>query len=164
MKKIALVILMLSTLSCALAKKSKQKKKQKATTSNIVSVGLHRTMCYGQCPDYIIDINKNGTATYTGNRFTLDTGIFQKNIGVEKAKGIIDMFVKYKVDTCKEMYDNPLPDLPGLNITINYKNTKKTIYSASFGPDFLREIAEVMDEAGLKKDDSWKKIGMPKLD
>jgi hypothetical protein len=163
MKKIALVILMLSTISCALAKKSKQKKIPKATVSNIVSVGIHRTMCFGQCPDYTIDINKDGTATYTGKRFTQDTGIFQKNIGVEKAKGIIDMFVKYRVDTCKDIYENPLPDLPGLNVTIVYKKSKKTIYSAAFGPDFLKEIAAVIDESGTKNDDSWKKIGMPEV-
>jgi hypothetical protein len=72
--------------------------------------------------------------------------------------------MKYRIDTCREMYENRIPDLPGLNFIIKYKKGKQKIYSAGFGPEFLAEIAAAMDEAGIKKDKTWKKTGMPKLD
>lgn len=163
MKKFTLVILLFAVAFSTFAKSGKCRWWQRKCNT-IISVGLHRTVCYGHCPDYTIDVNKNGTVTYTAIRFTPDTGIFTKDIGKEKAAEIIDMFTKYQVDTCAEMYENRIPDLPGLNIFIKYKKSKKTIYSAAWGPHFLTEIAEVLDETGKKTDDSWKKIGMPKLE
>ncbi len=163
MKKIALLILLFAGSMCAFAGIAKNKKKQQKP-NEILSVGMHRTVCFGRCPDYKIEIDNEGMATYTAIRFNDDTGIFKKNIGKKKAKEIIDMFVQYRVDTCKEMYENRIPDLPGLNITINYRKGKKTIYNAGFGPAFLGEIAGTIDEAGIKKDNTWKKKGMPKLD
>lgn len=158
--------MLLVVLPGAFAMKAKKKKKQKAT-SEIISVSIHHTVCFGMCPDYIVDINKDGTATYTAKRFTPDTGIFKKNIGKAKAKEIIGMAVKYRIDTCSEMYDNRIPDLPGLNVTVNFAKKKKTIYSAHFGPEFLTEIANAMDEVGRKTETNntgWRKTGMPKLD
>lgn len=146
-------------------KTAKTKKKQKANA--IVSVSMHRTVCFGQCPDYIIDINASGMATYTARMFTPDTGVFRKNIGKAKAAEIIALFNKYRVDTCSEMYENPLSDLPGLNMHINYKKgKKKSVFNCAFGPSFLNEIAESMDAVGKKEeinDPTWKKTGMPKM-
>jgi hypothetical protein len=167
MKKLSLLILLVAgTLSVNAktnAPQAKQAKKQ-APAKEIVSVGIHRTVCFGQCPDYKIEIEKGGMTTYTAMRFTPDTGIFRKNIGKKKAKEIIDLCMKYRIDTCREMYENRIPDLPGLNFIIKYKKGKQKIYSAGFGPEFLAEIAAAMDEAGIKKDKTWKKTGMPKLD
>jgi len=170
MKKITLLILIFvaacgifSANAAPFSPKGKQKKKQ-VQSNEIVSIGIHRTVCFGRCPDYKIEIDKAGMATYTAMRFTDDTGIFKKNIGKSKAKAIIDLCNSYRIDTCREMYENRIPDLPGLNITVKFKTGKKTIYNAGFGPDFLAEIAGQIDELGIKKDKSWKKTGMPKLD
>ena len=168
MKKFSLLILFLAGIIPAMAQSkfigSDKKKKKKVVSKEIVSVGIHRTLCFGQCPDYKIEITKKGIATYTGMRFTPDTGIFTKNIGKAQAKAIIDMCRKYRIDTCSEMYENRIPDMPGLNFVIKYAKGKKSIYSAGFGPEFLTEIATRIDEIGMKKDNTWKKIGMPKLD
>lgn len=167
MKRIVALIIMTAVLvpvADACWWKRKRKKKLKAN-HEVVSVGIHRTVCFGSCPDYTIDVNKNGTVTYTANRFTPDTGIFVKTISKEKAREIIGLVEKYRADTCREMYENRIPDLPGLNVKINFHRNSKTIYSANFGPKFLTEIATEIDEVGKKTDnEGWKKIGMPKLD
>ncbi len=167
MKKIILVILLIAVAFGSFAKTAKAKKKKQLAPTTIMSVGMHRTVCYGKCPDYVVDIAADGTATYTAKRFTPEIGIFKKNIGKAKAEELIGMFTKYRVDTCSEMYENRIPDLPGLNIYIRYPNKTKTIYSAGFGPEFLTEIGEALDAAGRKpegKDKTWKKTGMPKVD
>ncbi|MCF8448511.1 MAG: DUF6438 domain-containing protein [Taibaiella sp.] len=163
MKKLTLLFLLLIAASASFAKMAKQKKKSKAT-NEIVSVGMHRTVCFGTCPDYKIEIDRNGSVTYTAIRFTADTGIFKKNIGKAKAKEIMDMFVKYRADTCREMYESLIADLPGLNFTMRYKDRKKNIYTSGFGPEFLTDIAEAMDAIVATKDKTWRKTGMPKVD
>lgn len=164
MKKLTLVILLLSVIVGVQAKQAKKKKKQAAKTGEIISVEMHRTVCYGKCPDYLININKDGTVTYTARMFTPDTGIFKKTIGKAKAAEVIALFKQYRVDTCMEMYENRLSDLPGLNMTINYKKSTKKVFNCDWGPIFLKEIAHAMEDVGKKPEDAgaeWKKVGMP---
>ena len=162
MKRITLVILMLGVVFAGYAKGGKCKRRH-MSARKIVSVGIRRTVCFGSCPEYSIEITKKGIITYTGKRFTKDTGIFEKNIGREAAKKIIDLYVQYRVDTCQDTYENMIPDLPGLIVTVNFKRCKKTIYNAGFGPKYLEFIASKVDAVGIKKDASWIKTGMPDL-
>ena len=161
MKKITLLVLALMIGGAAIAK-HKHKKKQKAANTNITSVLMHRTACFGRCPEYSIEIGSDGNTIYTGMRFTADTGAFQKKIDVAKAQDIFKQFDTYHVDTCRNVYYNRVEDLPGINLTIKYKDSTKTIRNANFGPGFLRQLATSIDEAGKKTDDSWQKIATPK--
>lgn len=168
MKKLVPVILLLacalqvSTATAGAFGIAKAKKKSKSSKS-LTSVGFHRTVCFGKCPEYKIEMDRSGNVTYTGLRFADDTGIFKKNIGKAKAKAIFDLCDKYRIDTCREMYENQIPDVPGLNFTLKWSKKKKTIFNAGFGPQFLEEIAAEMDAVGKRTDNTWKKVGVPKL-
>lgn len=159
MRKLLAVILVMSVLPVAYGKQ-----KKKRDRNEILYVGVHHTVCFGQCPDYSIEINKKNIATFTAYRFNSDTGIFKKTLKSGTAEKLIGMCKRYKVDTCQDWYENPLPDLPGVVLNIRYKDRKKTIHNADRGPSFLIEIANAIDEAGKRDDNSWKKTGMPKLD
>lgn len=159
MKKITLLIFAIIISGAAIAK-HKHKKKQSSGNA-ITSVSMRRTACYGRCPEYTIEINENGMATFTGIRFTPDTGTFRKNIGASKAIEIINQFETYRADTCQNGYRNRIEDLSGLILTINYKDSTKTIRNANFGPIFLRQLGQAIDAAGKKTDDSWEKVTNP---
>lgn len=160
MRKTALLILGLAICVPGFSKHKKSKKKKQLAANEIQSVTIHRTTCFGRCPDYFIELKRDGTVTYTGIRFTEDTGIFQKNIGNAAAMVLNDL-ASYKPDTCQDQYVNRIPDLPGLIYIIKYGNKTKTIHTAQFGPVFLQRMAEKIDEAGKKTDNTWKKVGMP---
>ncbi len=154
MKKILLAVIAMSLLAPAFAL---SKKKKKNVKSPITSVTLHRTACYGKCPEYTITLHKDGTVTYTGIRNVPDSGTYKKNIGSAKTMAIINELIGYKVDTCSKMYNNRIPDLPGIMYTINYKDSVKKIYSAEWGPTYLKKVAAEIDGVGKKTDNSWKK-------
>ncbi|MBX2907781.1 MAG: hypothetical protein KF744_17175 [Taibaiella sp.] len=139
-------------------------KKKTRGAKGLTSVGIHHTVCFGKCPDYRIEVDRDGNVTYTSMRFCDDTGIFKKNVGKAKVKSIFALCEKYRIDTCREMYENQIPDLPGLNFTLKSGKKKQMIFNASFGPMFLQEIAAEIDAVGKKTDNTWKKVGMPKLD
>jgi len=160
MKKIAIMILAMAVGFGATAKQNrKTKKKKKEQPSSIVSVTMHRTACFGRCPDYTIEIDHNGNVTYTGIRFVDDSGVYTKNIGRAKAITFINQLASYKVDTCREMYETRIPDLPGINYEIKYTNKVQKIITANGGPAYLSEMATAMDDVGKKNDDkAWKKV------
>lgn len=156
MKKLLLAVIAIAMVAPAIAKT--KKKKKHIVNSAITSVQMHRTACYGRCPDYTIELNKDGMATYTGIRFVDDSGIYKKDIGTTKTMAIINQLIAYRVDTCQKNYPNRIPDVPGIIYVINYKDSTKTIFNANWGPQFLKDVATDMDNVGKKTDKTWKKV------
>ena len=160
MKKISLLILAV-ILCCSVFAKQKKQPKKKKVTNTITSVLIFRTGCFGQCPTYTVLIDDNGWATYTAIRFNADTGAYLKEIGVAKAKEILNEVNSYKPDTCKDVYDNLATDLPGLNFTIKYTTKTKMIRNAKFGPGFLQTLGAHIEAVGKKSAENgsgWQKV------
>lgn len=145
MRKIALSllpVLMISLFACA------QKK--------ISSVKMNRTACFGRCPVYSVEIYPTGLVRYSGALFTNHIGVYETNIGKTKAQHLMKEFSMYRVDTCKNQYENRIVDLPGIIFNIKYGKTNKRINNAHFGPMFLRTLADHVDSLS-QVNDSWKK-------
>jgi len=158
MKKLTWVILLLVAGTAAFAKQHKHKG-NKAPANNIVSVSLRHTACYGRCPVYTIEVNKDGIATYTATLFNQDTGVFIKNLGIKKVMEIINRFNIYRIDTCKDKYESRHTDLPGTILAIKYHDSTKTIMDANAGPPILAELRTMMDGLITKKlDNTWQKV------
>lgn len=157
----ALFIVVLT--ACAQQKKTSSSTTTQATISNkqakqLNYIGMERTACFGRCPAYLIELYPDGLVRYTSRHFTEYEGIFEKNIGAEKTQAIITEFKNYKVDTCRDMYDAYIQDLPGITYTLKFGTIEKRILHAEFGPGFLKTMADKIDKIGLP-DKSWKKTG-----
>ncbi len=140
--------------ACAHQKKNS---KNTETKTEINAVTMHRSTCFGRCPDYTLVLHKDGLVRYTGKRFTEMTGVYEKNVGEKKVAELFKLFGDYNVDTCKREYPMLISDLPGLDFTIDRTNTTQTIRNAHFGPYYLKEIAGIIDRE-IKPDASWTKI------
>ena len=145
MKKLLLLFCMLFFVTAYAQKKS------------INKVSMHRTACFGKCPTYSLEINKNGSVIYTSVRFTKFDGVYTKKFSIYKVKNIFLQINLLKLDTCKNEYEQIIADLPGLNFNIDYTNAKKQIVNAHFGPKFLKRLAMNIDKE-FSIDSTWKKI------
>ena len=155
MKKLVLLALAFLIFCSAQAKHRKHKKSGKPL-NKIETIKMQRTACYGRCPTYIIELNKNGLAYYTAYRFTADSGVFEKYIGEKRAGEIFDQAINSNIDTCQNVYPMRIPDLPGLIFTIKYTDSTKIINNANFGPAVLRKLADALDSLPNKKvDETW---------
>lgn len=163
MKKKLLTFITISAIifsACAQQKKATASKASatKAAATKIEQVAMERTPCFGTCPAYRIEINKNGHAKYTSMHYTEYEGVYEKNFDAAQVAILFKEFESYKVDTCKEEYNNMIADVPGLNYYIKYAKKTTTISNAHFGPDFLSELSKKVDEFA-KVDGTWKKTG-----
>jgi hypothetical protein len=139
-----------------------QKKVSKLTAKGLSYARYERTACFGRCPAYMVEVYTNGLMRYTGRQFTEYTGVYEKNIGTAKAQSILKKYAANKVDTCRDIYDNVLPDVPGLNYVFTINGKEKNISNAGFGPKFLEALAVEVDKVA-KPDKTWKKIRDLKL-
>lgn len=151
-----IAILILAMTACAQSKKVKSDVSANTSDLNIKYLSMERTACFGTCPMYKIELFEDGKVIYTGQMYATPEGTYEKNIGAEKVKAILDKFENYRVDTCQNEYEMLISDLPGLIYIIKSGNKTKQINNAHFGPDFLKRLGKIIDEA-VKPDDTWKK-------
>ena len=154
-KSILIIVALFIGLSSATAKSKKQK--IKTASSDIHFIYMRRTACFGKCPDYSLDIKNDGTVKYSGYYFVKDSGVFEKHFSIAKVKPLFDEIAKDRLDTCKDQYENRIPDVAGIIFKIGYKGKTKEIHNAHFGPDFLKDLVPKFDEFA-KVDKSWKKL------
>lgn len=128
-------------------------------------VQMWRTACFGKCPIYKVEVYDNGLIRYTGIHFVSDTGIYEKNIGHDRAAKILDQFSARRVDTLQTAYKANIVDLPGINYVFQYGKTTKQVSRAEFGPSFLRELSGEVDKLvkdspgdAPEVDRTWKKV------
>jgi uncharacterized protein YecE (DUF72 family) len=104
-------------------------------------------------------VNNKACVVYAAIANVPDTGRFIKKIS---RKAQVELFAKilaWQVDTCRDNYENRLPDLPGLTVSVRYAGHTKTIYDADYGPAFLKTMAATVETlAGKKTGDGWKRI------
>lgn len=146
--------------ACAQQKKataSKTAVETKKSTPAIEQVVMERTPCFGTCPAYKLEVNKSGKVVFTSWSNTKAEGVFEKTFEPGKVQELFAQFEKKQVDTCKEEYDNMIPDVPGVNFYFKYDNGIETrISNAHFGPEFLQHLALATDKfSGV--DDTWEK-------
>ena len=164
MRKQLLIVLLISITvftACAHGRKTIRKKTTKATTTSsakgLTSVTMQRGACFGRCPEYVLTINSNGMAEYSGKRNADPMGVYQKNVGAAKAQELMKAFMDFRADTCSARYTSRIADMPGLNFTLTINGRQKTIDNANFGPPYFLELSDDMDALG-KVDATWKKI------
>lgn len=156
------VALPLAFAACTGSKQSAQAQASlnttaKASTTDINYIRMHRTSCFGRCPDYIVELYADGRARYTGRNFTDYSGIYETKLDPSAIAGVFSEFATYRVDTCKDVYQQTITDLPGIIYDIEYATKSKKINNAHFGPPFLRSLADKIDEV-VKVDESWTKV------
>ncbi len=157
--------LLMAIVLTACAQQKKTGDKAKMTDYSYIK--MERTNCFGTCPNYFIEIYKDGLVRYTGRRFAKPDGTYEKNVGAETAGKILKEAAGYRVDTCKDAYDMLITDVPGIHIDVQYGSEEKHIRNANFGPDFLKRIALEMDASFKPAEDNttgWKKTAEYKAD
>ncbi len=140
--------------ACATAKKP--------TGNAIITLEFSRGACFGKCPVYSIKLYNTGLVRYTGTSFVKYQGVYEKKFKKADIQKLLDEAAAYHIDTCQEKYMY-VPDMPGIDYTITYKNKTKKIQNAHRGPEFLRQLATDIDSA-VKVDGNWKKIAAKTTD
>ena len=63
----------------------------------------------------------------------------------------------YRADTCSDLYESRIADLPGLFYTLTINGKQKQIHNANFGPEYLTTLSDEFDKH-FRIDGSWTKI------
>jgi len=110
-------------------------------------ITLRRTPCFGECPDYTVTIDRDGTVAYDGRRFVRVTGRQTARISAAAVKALLDEFQQIDFFSLKDRYNAPVTDLPTTYVTLRLGERSKTVEDYVGAPKPLRDLERHIDEA-----------------
>ena len=85
-----------------------------------LKITLSRTMCFGACPSYHVEIDGNGHVSYTGEANVAVKGDASAEIPRAQVRRLYNAFRKAQFFWLYDAYRAPITDLPEYHIGISY--------------------------------------------
>lgn len=116
---------------------------------------FERTLCYGTCPAYRIEVRKDGNCYYEGMKFTERLGKYKAVITKDQFQKIVDEGNRIGYFTMEGVYDNEaVTDVPSVLIMICGPQGPKQVHDRMNAPSELRAFEKFIDSILLNLD--WK--------
>ncbi len=113
-----------------------------------VIITLERTMCFGTCPDYRLQIYGSGEVVYEGRGFVQVEGIRRARISERKVRDLVLEFEEIGFFQLDDRYAVAATDLPSIIVSINLEGRVKTVTIYGGGaPKGLTDLVEKIEEA-----------------
>jgi hypothetical protein len=122
-------------------------------------IRLYRSMCFGTCPSYTVEISGNGDVTYVGGPHVRVAGVQRSKISQESVRDLYESFVRVGYFSMREIYCMRVTDLSTSTTSIEYDGRMKEVINYNTGPDELRYLEQKIDDvAGTLK---WVPVPVP---
>jgi hypothetical protein len=124
-----------------------------------VRIRLTRSMCFGTCPDYTVEISGSGDVTYIGGAYVRVSGVQRSKISPESVRDLYESFVRAGFFSMAEICCMRVTDLSTTTTSIEYDGRTKEVINHHTGPAELRYLeAKIDDVAGTIK---WVPVPVP---
>jgi hypothetical protein len=88
---------------------------------------LVRTVCYGDCPFYGVEIRGDGTATYCGIGSVSEVGERTRQVTDAELSGLLEQFQAANFFALKDEYAAAITDNPEYRVAIAYDGKQKAV-------------------------------------
>lgn len=115
-------------------------------------ISLSRTVCFGFCPAYTVEVDDNGKAVFTGDAYTeVDDQTTEYQVSVEEVTKLRQEVERIGFFSLRDRYENVhITDLPSQKITVTLDGKTKSIYMYGLvGEDIPKELdglAQMIDK------------------
>lgn len=113
-------------------------------------ITLDRTMCFGTCPDYRVEIRGDGSVTYEGRHYVEVTGTQSAKIPVEAVHALFEKFRDAEFFWSQDEYAAEITDFPTYEVSISFDGVNKSIrdYAGTKAgmPGVFVELENAIDE------------------
>ncbi|HEY0781444.1 MAG TPA: DUF6438 domain-containing protein [Thermoanaerobaculia bacterium] len=116
-------------------------------TKSAVRIVLDRSVCYGDCPVYRVEIDGDGAVTYVGRAYVKVIGTRRATVPRSEVDALLAQFHAAKFFDLKDEYRAPVTDFPTYTVTLEEGGRKKTVvdYAAAAFPKYVTMPAVVTE-------------------
>ena len=115
-----------------------------------LEISLARTMCFGACPTYQVEIAGDGTVTWHGAANVATVGEAHATIAVKDVHALYQAFRRAQFFWLYDSYTARITDLPTYTVTISYDGRNKSVADyAGTGigmPHAVVELEQLIDK------------------
>jgi Domain of unknown function (DUF6438) len=90
-------------------------------------IRLHRTSCYGCCPEYSITIFGTGQVIYEGSSCVVNEGVHEGTISLDALQSLIDSFSRQGFFELREYYRQQVTDQSTALLFVRIGNVEKQV-------------------------------------
>lgn len=107
---------------------------------------IERMSCRGNCPSFIVTVDKSGKVAYEGRRNVKNIGKFTKQLSKAQVKEIAGLMSQYQFFQYKDLYDNTgVSDLVSCIVTYTNKGTTKSVNARYEVPASFEELEKKLE-------------------
>ncbi len=115
-------------------------------------ITLSRTVCFGSCPAYTVNVHGDGWVEYHGEEFVAVEGHQTAQVDPAEVRKLIQAFFRINFFALHNEYKTFWTDGPMLGVSILVAGQFKGIVDAGDGPMRLFELSKAIDQvAGTKR-------------
>ncbi len=92
-----------------------------------LKITLTRSVCFGSCPVYTVEIDGDGSVIYNGERFVAETGQRTARIPRRKVHQLYGAFRKAEFFWLFDKYQAHITDFPSYTVSIAYDGHRKKV-------------------------------------
>lgn len=92
-----------------------------------VLVRLERTVCFGTCPAYSVELRGTGEVVYQGGCFTMVPGRHVKQVDPQVVAALVEQFRNTDFWSLREVYRAQITDHPTYRVTLSIDGQTKTV-------------------------------------
>ncbi|CAM3654069.1 DUF6438 domain-containing protein [Litorimonas haliclonae] len=124
-------------------------------TWDSVSISLSRSLCFGACPSYFVEIEGDGTVNYCGRNFVKEIGKREDSLPQTDVQTLFNRFKEADFEALDDKYKAPVTDLPTYTLRLAYDDTVKTVID--YGgemidmPAVVTKLQQAVDETATTK-------------
>lgn len=136
------------------------------TTRNLSKVDLNKlsrviemskSPCYGRCPVFTLSIYEGGIASFKGDRYTVRTGLWVKQLDKETYEDLLRAFRGANLWQFDNVYRGEYYDAPTVSITYYEEGDVKTILGKDGRPYQVLQLEAILDD--LARSEGWEQLG-----
>lgn len=106
---------------------------------------LERTPCFGKCPAYLITVDREGAAVYTGRTFADRPGTWKARVDQATMAALLERASAIGFFAMEDRYDGPVTDLPSTIIRVNGDGRDKQVLARYKTPPAFKTFAAYAD-------------------
>ena len=92
-----------------------------------LTITLERTLCFGACPDYRVQIGADGKVSYIGRAFVAITGEHVDQVPMAAVRTLYEAFVAADFFAARDSYKAGITDNPTYTVSISFDGHTKTV-------------------------------------
>jgi len=122
---------------------------------NSLRITLDRTVCFGTCPSYRVEIRGDGTILYHGDNFTAVKGDRAATISRDAVKALFEKLRQAEFFWLFDTYNASVTDMPSAEVTLSFDDKEKRVHDYAGQmvgmPAVVRDLEQAIDDTAQTK-------------